>query len=131
MSDKKSGFLACGASMPLWAAIFAATAAFPAAAYAQAASASADAAANAASEEAQRVAPDDIVVSARKRSERLLDVPVAATGVSQLEIRQYNIVSVADIKLAAPQVSFDRGFTGGGASIALRGVSTQSLDGGL
>lgn len=131
MSDKKSGLLACGASMPLWAAIFAATAAFPVAASAETASVAADAAANVASEDAPGMAPDDIVVSARKRSERLLDVPVAATGVSQVEIRQYNIVSVADIKLAAPQVSFDRGFTGGGASIAMRGVSTQSLDGGL
>ncbi|MFD1611441.1 TonB-dependent receptor [Sphingomonas tabacisoli] len=80
---------------------------------------------------ATRADGEDIIVSARRRNERLLDVPVAATGVTVTEIRQYNIASVADIKLAAPQISFDRGFTGGGASISLRGVSTQSLDGGL
>lgn len=73
----------------------------------------------------------DVVVTARRRTERLLDVPVAATAVTMAQIRQYDFQSVADIKLAVPNISFDRGFTGSAASIALRGVSSSSLDAGL
>jgi outer membrane receptor protein involved in Fe transport len=75
--------------------------------------------------------PQKIVISARRRSERMIDVPVAATAVNAAEIRQYDLTSVANIKLVAPQITFDRGFTGGGASISMRGVSSSSLDAGL
>lgn len=72
-----------------------------------------------------------IVISARRRSERMIDVPVAATAVGAGEIRQYDLTQVANIRLVAPQITFDRGFTGGGASISMRGVSSSSLDAGL
>ncbi|MES2264552.1 MAG: TonB-dependent receptor [Pseudomonadota bacterium] len=72
-----------------------------------------------------------IVISARRRSERMIDVPVAAIAVGAHEIRQLALTSIANIKMVAPQVSFDRGFTGGGASISMRGVSSSSLDAGL
>jgi len=101
----------------------------PPAAAAPAASASASASAPAAP------APDahlsSIVITARRRNERLLDVPVAATAVGAAEIRQYDLTSVANIKIVAPQITFDRGFTGGGASISMRGVSSASLDAGV
>lgn len=74
---------------------------------------------------------DRVVVSARRRSERMIDVPVSTIAVGAAEVRQYDMTAVANIKLVAPQVSFDRGFTGGGASISMRGVSSSSLDAGL
>jgi len=73
----------------------------------------------------------DIVVSARRRNERLIDTPVAATVISAQQIRQYDLTSVANIKILAPQVSLDRGFTGSGTSITMRGVSSASLDAGV
>ncbi|MDB5704143.1 MAG: hypothetical protein JWN66_1259 [Sphingomonas bacterium] len=73
----------------------------------------------------------DILVTARRRTERLIDVPVAATAVGAAEIRQFNITNLANIKVAAPQISFDRGGTGSSTSISLRGVSSSSLDAGL
>lgn len=73
----------------------------------------------------------DVVITARRREERLQDVPVAATVVDQQQIRQYDLTSIANIKLAAPELSLDRGFTGSGASIALRGVSSAAIDGGV
>ena len=73
----------------------------------------------------------NVVITARRRNERLLDVPVAATAVGAAEIRQYDLTSVANIKIVAPQITFDRGFTGGGASISMRGVSSASLDAGV
>jgi iron complex outermembrane recepter protein len=74
---------------------------------------------------------EEVLVTARRRTERLLDVPVAATSVGAEQIRQYNVTNLANIKVAAPQISFDRGGTGSGASISLRGVSSSSLDAGL
>jgi outer membrane receptor protein involved in Fe transport len=73
----------------------------------------------------------DVVVTARRREERLQDVPVAATVVSQQQIRQYDLTSVANIRIAAPEISLDRGFTGSASSISLRGVSSSSIDGGV
>lgn len=74
---------------------------------------------------------EEIVVSARRRAERLVDVPVAATAITPLEIQQYDMTSVANIKLVAPQISLDRGFTGSGSSISMRGVSSSSIDAGV
>lgn len=73
----------------------------------------------------------DVVVTARRREERLQDVPVAATVVGQGQIRQYDLTSVANIRIVAPEVSLDKGFTGSGSSISLRGVSSSSIDGGV
>lgn len=74
---------------------------------------------------------DDVVVTARRREERLQDVPVAATVVGPAQIRQYDLTSVANIKIVAPEISLDRGFTGSGSSISLRGVSSSSIDAGV
>ncbi|WP_395407444.1 TonB-dependent receptor [Pseudoduganella sp. UC29_106] len=105
----------------------AATAAAPvAAAAAPAAEETGQVVSAAPSEDSQKV-----VISARRRSERMIDVPVAATAVNAADIRQYDLTQVANIKLVAPQITFDRGFTGGGASISMRGVSSSSLDAGL
>ncbi|WP_068084759.1 TonB-dependent receptor [Novosphingobium rosa] len=73
----------------------------------------------------------DIVVTARRKVERLLDVPVAATVVDQTQLRQHDLTSVANIKIAVPEISLDRGFTGSGTSITLRGVSSSALDPGV
>src|SRR4051812_12829151 len=73
----------------------------------------------------------EVVVSARLRSERWVDAPVAVTAVTPEEIRQYDLTSAANIKLVAPQITLDRGFTGSGTSISMRGVSSSSLDAGL
>lgn len=72
-----------------------------------------------------------VVVSARRRSERLLDVPVAATAVGEKELRQYDLTSAQNIKIVVPQISLDRGFTGSGASISMRGVNSTSIDAGV
>lgn len=72
-----------------------------------------------------------IVVTARKRVERLIDVPISATAVGEAEIRRYGIASFAEIRFAAPQVSFDRSFSGSGASVVIRGISSSPLDAAL
>ncbi|URI14729.1 MULTISPECIES: TonB-dependent receptor [Brevundimonas] len=74
---------------------------------------------------------DDVVVTARRREERLQDVPVAATVVGEAQIRQYDLTSVANIRIVAPEITLDRGFTGSASSISLRGVSSSSIDAGV
>ncbi|MCX8474644.1 MAG: TonB-dependent receptor [Sphingomonas sp.] len=74
---------------------------------------------------------NEIVVTARRRAERLQDVPVAASVVSEAQIRQYDLTSVANIRLAAPEITLDRGFTGSATSISLRGVSSSAIDAGV
>lgn len=73
----------------------------------------------------------EIVVTARGRVERLSDVPVAASVVTTEDIRRHDINSVANIRIVAPQISLDRGFTGSGTSITMRGVSSSVIDAGV
>ena len=73
----------------------------------------------------------EVVVSARLRSERWVDVPVAVTAATPEQIRQYDLTSMANIRLVAPEITLDRGFTGSGTSVSMRGVSSSSLDAGL
>lgn len=73
----------------------------------------------------------DIVVVARGRAEKLLDVPVAATVASLQDLRRNDISSVANLKIVVPQISLDRGFTGSGTSITMRGVSSSVIDAGV
>ncbi len=73
----------------------------------------------------------EVVVTARLRKERWVDVPVAVSSVPPEQIRQYDLTSMGNIKLVAPQITLDRGFTGSGTSISMRGVSSSSLDAGL
>lgn len=73
----------------------------------------------------------EILVTARGRAEKLNDVPVAATVVGSEELRRQDITAVANLKIVVPQISLDRGFTGSGTSITMRGVSSSSIDGGV
>ncbi len=82
-------------------------------------------------ESADKESPVEIVVTARKRSERLIDVPVAATSLSREELARYDTTTLAEIRSLVPQVRFDRGFTGAGASISMRGISSSNLDAGI
>ncbi len=52
---------------------------------------------------------DDIVVTARKRSESLLEVPIAITAVTEQTLIAKNIATVADLTNTVPNVSFTQG----------------------
>lgn len=106
----------------------------PAAAQEQAAPETQTPAATAAEAPAQEAAPatgNDIVITARRREERLQDVPVAASVIGEAEIRLHDLTSVANIRIAAPEITLDRGFTGSATSISLRGVSSSAIDAGV
>src|SRR5258708_10081209 len=71
----------------------------------------------------------EIVVTARRREERLIDVPVAVTGVDAEILSQVPTTSLTKIGNLVPGVSLER--TGGGSSGAaftIRGVGQLAAD---
>lgn len=76
-------------------------------------------------------ADGEILVTARRRAERLQDVPVAASVVAGAALARQSISSMEDLRLVAPSVSFDRSIFGSGISLSVRGVSSSFQDQGI
>ena len=75
--------------------------------------------------------PDEIVVTARLRSESLVDVPVAISALTQEDVQRYAATDLTGIAQLSPQITLTRGTTGTGATFAIRGVGSSSGDGGI
>jgi iron complex outermembrane receptor protein len=67
----------------------------------------------------------DIIVTARKRSERLQDVPVAITAVTSEQLTRYGTQSLSQISSQTPQLQVGSAATAGGNVISLRGIGSQ------
>ena len=80
-----------------------------------------------ASAEASNNSPDDIIVTARRKSERLLDAPVAITAVSGSTLSEYQVSRVSDLVTLVPSMVAGRAASGSSASIFLRGVGSTAL----
>ena len=66
---------------------------------------------------------EEILVTARKRSESIQDVPVAVTALSVEQVERGNIQRVQDLEKLAPNVEmYDMAFGGGGMSASIRGL---------
>jgi len=74
-----------------------------------------------------------ITVTARKREERLIDVPVSANVLSAEDIGKYAISDPTDLNNIAPGLNIVRegGGAGPGAAISIRGISVFGQDNGL
>jgi outer membrane receptor protein involved in Fe transport len=68
---------------------------------------------------------EEIVVTARKREESILNIPVAVTAITGETLDRYNLRTIEDISAAAPQLSVVRGSSGSGATLSLRGVGSS------
>lgn len=74
----------------------------------------------------------DIIVTARKRAERLIDVPVAVTALTSQQLARYATSDISQVGRQIPQVMFTRNPSGNGANINIRGVGTNtSADDGV
>jgi outer membrane receptor protein involved in Fe transport len=73
----------------------------------------------------------EILVTARRKEERLQDVPVAVTALTGAALESYNVTSVGDIATFVPSMVVGRQVTGSSASIFLRGVGSSSLSAGF
>lgn len=75
---------------------------------------------------------EDIVVTARRRAESLLNVPVAVTALSAAEVNRYAATDLTKIGLLIPQVMFVRSGGGGtGGALSIRGIGSSLGDAGL
>jgi iron complex outermembrane recepter protein len=70
---------------------------------------------------------DELVVTARKREERLLDVPVAVSSVTGAQLERQQIYAVKDIAAITPSLNINSDSVGR-AFISIRGVGTTLLD---
>ncbi|WP_425229983.1 TonB-dependent receptor [Sphingomonas sp.] len=75
--------------------------------------------------------PDDVIVTARRRDERLVDAPVAITAVSGTTLSQYQVTRVSDLATLVPSLVAGRAASGSSASIFLRGVGSTALSAGF
>ena len=75
--------------------------------------------------------PSDIIVTARRRNERLLDVPVAITAVGGETLATYQVSRVTDLSTFVPSLVTSKAASGSSASVFLRGVGSTALSAGF
>lgn len=71
-------------------------------------------------------AVEEIIVTARKRAESLMTVPVSVSALGSIQIERYNAVDLAGIAQLMPGVSVSTTGSTGGASLNIRGISTSA-----
>lgn len=71
---------------------------------------------------------EEVTITARKKVERLLDVPVAATALNTKALDQYATTDLTATALQIPQVAIDHAASGSGALITIRGIGSASVD---
>jgi outer membrane receptor protein involved in Fe transport len=74
---------------------------------------------------------EEIVVTARRSSEKLINVPVAVTALSQQMIEKAHVTDLTQVAQMTPNLIIASAGSGTGGSISIRGVGTSFLDPGL
>ncbi|RYE42827.1 MAG: hypothetical protein EOP21_08005, partial [Hyphomicrobiales bacterium] len=74
---------------------------------------------------------EDIVVTARRSSERLINVPVAVTALSAAMIERAHVTDLTQIAQMTPNLVVAAAGSGTGGSISIRGIGTSYLDPGV
>lgn len=74
---------------------------------------------------------DEIVTTARRREERLQDIPVAATTFSREDLDRYGLASLEQISSDTPHLVISRGVSGAGPTLWMRGVGTSGGSAGF
>jgi len=72
---------------------------------------------------ASAAALDEITVFTRKREENLQDVPISVSAITDVQIEQRGISSIAKVAKYSPGIEFDEGFGGQDSRIVIRGLS--------
>jgi outer membrane receptor protein involved in Fe transport len=74
---------------------------------------------------------ETIYSTARQRQEQFKDIPVAGTVLSQEALDRYSITDLEKIGMATPQVTIGNGSSGGGPTLYIRGVGSNSGSAGF
>jgi iron complex outermembrane receptor protein len=70
-----------------------------------------------------RLALEEIIVTAQKQEEKIIDVPMAVAALGGAELEAVGVRTVADLRQLAP--SFQLGIIGGDTIVALRGIGGE------
>ncbi len=73
----------------------------------------------------------EIIVTARKREESLISVPVVEVAIPQAQLEKLQTVDITDLPDVVPGLQFGRGLLTIGTQVSIRGVGTTSLDQGV
>jgi iron complex outermembrane receptor protein len=74
---------------------------------------------------------EEVIVTARKRQESILKVPVVETAISQQTLEQYQILDLTDLSSKVPGLSLGDAVLSIGPQISIRGIGTSTLDAGV
>lgn len=77
------------------------------------------------------VGEGDIIVTARKRQESILQVPVVVTAVSQEKLERLQVNQIADLPKLVPGLVLGNNLLSIGTLVAIRGIGTSSSDPGV
>ncbi|MBF7013668.1 TonB-dependent receptor [Novosphingobium resinovorum] len=67
----------------------------------------------------------EIVVTSRKRAERLQDIPVAVTAISSQQLERLDLSTLEKVASTTPNFSITRASNGSGAQLSLRGIGSS------
>lgn len=74
---------------------------------------------------------EEVVTTARQRTETLQAVPVAATGFNRASLEMYNLNDLEKISTETPNLIVGRGVSGSGPTLHLRGIGTNGGSAGF
>lgn len=73
----------------------------------------------------------EVIVTARKRQESILNVPVIETAIQQKQLERFQTQDLSDIASKVPGLSLGEAVLSIGTQVSLRGVGTNTLDAGV
>jgi iron complex outermembrane receptor protein len=73
----------------------------------------------------------EVIVTARKRQESILNVPVVETAIQQKALERFQTQDLSDIASKVPGLSLGEAVLSIGTQVSIRGVGTNTLDAGV
>jgi iron complex outermembrane receptor protein len=80
---------------------------------------------------AQDTTASEIIVTARKRQESILNVPVVETAIPQQQLERLQTTDLKDLAKLVPGLQLGSSVLSNGTQVSLRGVGTSALDPGV
>ena len=79
----------------------------------------------------QNEALQEVIVTARKRQESVLNVPVIETVVTQTQLERIQTIQISDLPTLVPGLDMGHALGSTGEQVSIRGVGTIASDGGV
>ena len=73
---------------------------------------------------AQQAALEEVIVTAQKREQNMMDVPVALTAVSPRDLEVFGIRDTADLTRISPSLTYDQTGLAQNSGFRIRGIGT-------